>query len=73
MAADGQFGGNFRREALRPELRALAPRGEDLLAEVKLGLDEELYPVIRDAHERSEGRRSHEAPPRRRAAHGPTR
>lgn len=41
--------------AVRDELaKALAPRGEDLLAEVKLGLDEALYPVIRDAHERSE-------------------
>ena len=34
--------------------KALAPRGEDLLAEVKLGLDDALRPVITDAHERSE-------------------
>ncbi|MGO8892606.1 MAG: hypothetical protein ACLP8X_18185 [Streptosporangiaceae bacterium] len=41
--------------AVRDELaKALAPRGEDLLAEVKLGLDDALRPVIADAHERSE-------------------
>lgn len=41
--------------AVRDELaKALAPRGEDLLAEVKLGLDEALHPVVRDPHERSE-------------------
>ena len=42
-------------QAVRVELtKALAPRGEDLLAEVKLGLDDALRPVITDAHERSE-------------------
>lgn len=41
--------------AVRDELaKALAPRGEDLLAEVKLGLDDALRAVIADAHERSE-------------------
>ena len=42
-------------KAVRDELaKALAPRGEDLLAEVKLGLDDTLRPVVADAHERSE-------------------
>jgi hypothetical protein len=34
--------------------KVLAPRGEDLLAQVKLELDDILRPVIKDAHERSE-------------------
>ena len=42
-------------KAIRDELaKALAPRGEDLLAEVKLGLDDALQHVITDPHERSE-------------------
>lgn len=41
--------------AVRDELtKALAPRGEDLLTEVKLGLDDALQAVIHDPHERSE-------------------
>jgi hypothetical protein len=41
--------------AVRDELaKALAPRGEDLLAEVKTGLDDALRTVIVDAHDRSE-------------------
>jgi hypothetical protein len=34
--------------------KVLAPRGEDLLAQVKLELDDILRPVVKDAHERSE-------------------
>jgi hypothetical protein len=34
--------------------KVLAPRGEDLLAQVKLELDDVLRPVVKDAHERSE-------------------
>jgi hypothetical protein len=34
--------------------RVLAPRGEDLLAQVKLELDEALREVVTDAHQRSE-------------------
>jgi hypothetical protein len=42
-------------ERIRDELaKALAPRGEDLLAEVKVGLDDALREVITDPHDRSE-------------------